>query len=100
MIILFALAGAVMLLIGLTEVWSGRWRTLWMALAYAALFAIACVTAELWFPLFGMNRGDGFILIGYMIFGGAVFVATVVALILAPLVAALGRRRANQLLKD
>jgi len=69
LIILFALIGIGLLLFGIAEVWNGRWRAMCGALGYTAAFAVICFTAELWFPYLGMSRGDGFILIGYFMFG-------------------------------
>lgn len=100
MIPLFALFGAGLLLFGLFEVWQARWRPLWIALGCTALFVLACLTAETWYSWFDIYRGDGQIFIGYWIVGGIAFMAGAGALILAPIIAALGRRRANRLLKD
>lgn len=100
MILLVALFGAGLLLFGLFEVWHARWRPLWIALGYTALFVLICFTAEQWFRWFGMSRGDGFILIGYFMVGGIAFVAGVAALILSPIIAAFGKRRAKLVVKD
>jgi hypothetical protein len=100
MVPLLALFGAGLLLFGLYEVWRARWQPLWVALGFTALFVLVCFTSEQWYSWFGMSRGDGFIIIGYFMVGGISAMAGIGALILAPIVAALGRRRAKLLAKD
>jgi len=100
MMLLFALVGAGLLLFGLFEVWHARWRPFWIAIGYTAMFVVICFTAEQWFRWLGMSRGDGFILIGYFMVGGIAFLAGITALILSPIVAAIGRRRAKLVAKD
>jgi hypothetical protein len=55
---------------------------------------VAAMTAELWFPLFGMNRGDGQVFIGYYLLGlGALGALTALGVLAA---IAFGLRPASQ----
>ena len=67
--LLLALIGFCLLLAGLVGVWQGHWRIMWGAQAYMALYVIGCLTMGEWYQLAGISRGDGFVLIGFVIFG-------------------------------
>ena len=91
MIVYLALIAALLPFYGLFRVWHGDWRPLWVSLGFATLVVVALVTADSWFSLFGLSRGDGQVFIG--LFLAAVGLAAVVAgaLVAAPLVAMAAR---------
>jgi pheromone shutdown protein TraB len=99
-IVVIALVAALLPLYGLVEVWHGRWRPLWAALGFAVLVVAALVTADMWYPLFGFNHGDGQIFIGYFLFAGGLAAVAASALVAAPIVAVAARARARHLQKD
>jgi len=48
MLLLTALIGAGLLILGLVEVWRGRWRAMWGAIGYLVIVASVCCTADVW----------------------------------------------------
>ncbi|MCY7340103.1 MAG: hypothetical protein LH465_09190 [Sphingomonas bacterium] len=58
-----------LLMIGVVGVWQRDWRPMWGAQAYMALFVLVCLTVDFWYGWVGMSRGDGFALLGLMMFG-------------------------------
>ena len=58
---------------------------------------ITALTADIWFPLLGMNRGDGQVFIGYFLFGAGAFATMILLALLAiPVVAFRGGAIANE----
>ena len=82
-------------LFGLVELWRRRpARTFLISIAGLAACVVVAMTAELWFPLFGMNRGDGQVFIGYYLLGlGALGALTALGVLAA---IAFGLRPASQ----
>ena len=84
--LLLALIGLGLLIAGLVGVWHGNWRLMWGAQAYMTLFVVGCLTIDHWYQLAGINRGDGFVLIGIIMIGlvaagisiGALAVASII----------------------
>ena len=57
------------------------------AIGLLTLACLAGIFTEVWFDLLGYNRGDGWILLGYMVIGGAALLTTPVLGVVAFIVA-------------
>ncbi|MGC1470082.1 MAG: hypothetical protein WA793_11935 [Sphingorhabdus sp.] len=86
-----ALTGIVVGLIGLVRLWQRKPSTLALLFAVGTMSFAGLVgfTAETWFDWFGRYRGDGQILIGYLVFGAGAFLGAIIMVVLAALVAVL-----------
>ena len=89
LLVIFLIAGAGMGLVGLFQLWQRRPAAFELRVGggLMALVAVLGLTAEQWFDLMGMSRGDGEIFIGYFLISMAGALALVVLIALAGLVA-------------
>ena len=95
--LVFALIGSLLLISGIVGVWMGNWRQMWAAQAYMALFVIGCLTIDHWYQLAGINRGDGFVLIGIVMLGLVAAGISLAALAIAGIIHVIrGNRAATQ----
>jgi len=86
MIFVLSIIGLLLLVAGIACVWQGNWRVMWGAQAYMALFVAGCLTVDYWYHLAGISRGDGFALIGIIMFGVMAAGVSLAALVVAGII--------------
>jgi hypothetical protein len=86
MSLVFILIGIAFLVAGLVGVWNRNWRIMWGAQAYMAAFVVGCWTVDYWYEWVGISRGDGFALLGIILFGSMAAAVSLAVLVVAGII--------------
>jgi hypothetical protein len=86
MSLVFILIGIAFLVAGLVGVWNRNWRIMWGAQAYMAAFVLGCWTVDVWYEWVGISRGDGFALLGIILFGSMAAAISIGVLVVAGII--------------